>query len=63
MLTIGQCRAILGERAASLSDAQVLHIRDSLKGMAQFLVDKYVQEHGLDRTSSPRDPTANQYEH
>ena len=39
MLPIERCKEILGERAAHLSDAQVVSIRDSLYSIVNLIFD------------------------
>lgn len=39
MVTTQRCKEILGERAAHLSDAQVVALRDSLYGIVNLIFD------------------------
>lgn len=51
MLTIEQCRRILG--LEELSDEQVTTIRDNLYGFSHMLTDRYIRDHQLSVTNTP----------
>ena len=53
MLSIKQCREILGEEAKSLSDEQIRKLRDNLDLLADILVDSYLH-HVKSKCSDPR---------
>jgi hypothetical protein len=44
MLTIEQCRQLLGEKEKHYSDEQLLELRATLYGMAYSLIDKFKKE-------------------
>ena len=44
MLSIAQCRKILGDAATSLSDEQIRRQRDTLYGFADIILDHYLRE-------------------
>lgn len=62
MLSLERCRQLLGAKGVDLSDERVLQLRDTLYGLAHFLVDKYIQEHTPNMSSSPTSPKGNPYE-
>lgn len=44
MLTVKQCRQILGERSKNMTDEQVVQLRDALHAFANILIDKRLSE-------------------
>ncbi len=44
MLTIQECRRLLGEKEKYYSDEQLLELRGTLYGMAYSLIDKFKKE-------------------
>lgn len=60
MLNVERCRELLGND--DLTDDQVTHIRDTLRDMADFLIEKHLEENKNERPARTPDPTANRYE-
>lgn len=44
MLPIQKCREILGECGTKMTDEQIEQVRGSLYGLADMLINKYIQE-------------------
>ena len=53
MLSIEQCRQILGKEATSLSDKQIRRLRDNLDLLADVLFDNYLN-HVKSDCSAPK---------
>jgi hypothetical protein len=54
MLSIAECRQILGATAESLSDEEVLNIRDSLRELAEIGFETKIKLPKLSALAEPR---------
>jgi hypothetical protein len=53
MISLSECRRILGSTARELSDAEVLSIRDALRGLAEIALESLTDPIGSEVNCYP----------